>query len=158
MRRIVTTLAAVGAAALFPTLAIGQMNTGGSGGARSMTVPFETVVSVQHEDNQIVVRNAGGEQRTIMLTVLTEIERQGLPGTTLRIGEINVGDRIVARGVSRSDGFTAQRIEVLDGGGVAAAPPPGTLSPGANPASPPGSVRPPAGSLGFSGTGGGAPF
>jgi hypothetical protein len=157
MRRIVTTLAAIGAA-LFPSLAIGQMNT---------TEPFETVVTVQHEDNQIVVRNAAGEQRTIMLTVLTEIERQGLPGTTLRIDEINAGDRIVAQGISRSDGFTAQHIEVLDGGGVAASPPgmrpsANPANPpvglGANPASPPGSVRPGGSSLGFDGTGGGAPF
>lgn len=151
MRRIVTTLAAMGTA-LFPSLAIGQLNTG-------TTVPFETVVAVQHEDNEIVVRNAAGEQRTIMLTMLTEIERQGLPGT-LRIDEINAGDRIVAQGLTRSDGFTAQHIEVLGGGGVAASPPdtsrpnPANAPSGLDGTSPPGSVQP-ASSLGFSG---GAPF
>jgi hypothetical protein len=150
MRRLfASTFVAVGTAALLATVAGAQMNSGagtgtrtGSGTSRDAGTAagsFDTVVSVDPTANRIVVENATGEQRTITLDKSTGIERragQGATGQTMRIAQLSPGDRIIVSGSSRAGGFQAQRIEVLPGGMNA----PGM--PGANPASPPGVMRP----------------
>ena len=143
MRRIACSLAVATVAALLAPGAFAQMN---AGAARTLAEPFETVVSVSPDVSRIVVQDAAGQQRTVLLNDATGIVRQGRSGTSatpIRIGEIAAGDRIVVSGSSRQGGFTAQRIQVFQAGDVGA-PPPGVVTPpgGANPASPPGSVRP----------------
>jgi len=146
MRRLFASIfVAAGAAALLATGAVAQMNSG-TGTGPGTTVrdigtaagSFDTVVSVDPTANRLVVENATGEQRTIRLDDTTGIQRRSAPGTTpttLRIAQLTPGDRIIVSGSSRAGGFTAQRIEVLPSG------PPG-MTPHANPASPPGVMRP----------------
>jgi hypothetical protein len=151
MRRLLaSTFVAAGAAALLATGAVAQMNSGtraGSGMIHDQTgtvaKPFETITSIDPTANRIVVRNAAGVQRVVVLDSATGIERQGPVGasaTPMRVSELAVGDRIVVVGSGRQGGFTAQRIEVLPGGAVGA--PPSGMTPNANPAGPPGTMRP----------------
>jgi len=147
---LASTSVAAGAAALLATGAAAQMNSGngaGSGTIHDQTGAvakrFETIMSIDPAANRIVVRNAAGVQRVIVLDSATGIERQEAVGTSptpMRVGELAVGDRIVVVGTGRQGGFTARRIEVLPGGAVSA--PPSGVVPGANPVSPPGSTRP----------------
>ena len=146
MRRLLaSTVVAAGAAALLATGAVAQMNSGTRTGTTirdtgTAAGSFDTVVSVDPTANRLVVENATGEQRTIALDTSTGILRRGAPGataTTMRIAQLTPGDRIIVTGSSRAGAFTAQRIEVLPGGMNA----PG-VTPNANPASPPGTMRP----------------
>lgn len=144
MQRI-TSLAAAAAATLLASAALAQM----TGVADAQ---FETIVSVSPDGSAAVLQDAAGQQRTIVLDPGTSITRQGRPGTsatTIRLGDIGVGDRILVEGAARQGGFTAQRIQVF-GPGVVSAPPPGVVSPGvspggANPASPPSGTGAPGG-------------
>jgi len=132
MQRIAS-LAAAAVATLFASAALAQM----TGVADAQ---FETIVSVSPDGSAAVLQDAAGQQRTIMLDQSTTITRQGRPGTsatTIRLGDIGVGDRLVVEGAARQGGFNAQRIQVF-GPGVVSAPPPGVVTPpGANPAQPP---------------------
>ena len=132
MQRIAS-LTAAAAATLLASAALAQM----TGVADAQ---FETIVSVSPDGSAAVLQDAAGQQRTIVLDQGTSITRQGRPGTsatTIRLGDIGVGDRILVEGAVRQGGFTAERIQVF-GPGVVSAPPPGVVTPaGANPAQPP---------------------
>jgi hypothetical protein len=146
MKQVVSSLVALLLAALLASAAFAQMTSGG-------IVPdsqFETIVAVSPDASAMIVQNAAGQQRTVLLNTGTSIERQGRPGTTatqIRVGEIGVGDRILVTGAARQGGFTAQRVQVF-GPGVVSAPPPGVVAPpgSANPASPPAGTGAPDGS------------
>jgi hypothetical protein len=151
MHRILSCVAAAGALLLASDA--GAQIQPGAGGTRSDTgviaEPFETVVRVDRNPNQVVVRDAAGQQRTIFLDDTTALERQGRAGSNgipIRMRDLMVGDRIVVGGSTGTRGFTAQRIRVLSPGGVGAppagtAPPPESTSNPADP-DPPGTTRP----------------
>ncbi|HEX5064860.1 MAG TPA: hypothetical protein VFY49_01985 [Myxococcota bacterium] len=145
MQRIASSLAAVCAAALLAPAAFAQM----TGGGVVSDSQFETIVSVSPDASAMIVQDAAGQQRTVILGPGTSIERQGRPGTAatqIRVGEIGVGDRILVTGAPRQGGFTAQRVQVFPPG-VVTTPPAGVVTPPvgspANPASPPGGVGAP---------------
>jgi hypothetical protein len=137
MKRISAFLAASGAAALLAPAALAQVNTGVA------DAQFETIVSVSPDARSMVVQNAAGQQRTILLSTGTTVTRPGRPGTTattIGIGDIGAGDRIVIEGAARQGGFNAQRIQVFAPGTVVA-PPAGVVSPGVSPGvTPPGAT------------------
>ena len=115
------------------------------GAARTLAQPFKTIMSISPDVSRIVMQDhrPAKDHPAGRATALVPAEGRGASATPIRIGEIAAGDRIVVSGSSRQGGFTAQRIQVFQAGDVGA-PPPGVVTPpgGANPASPPGSVRP----------------
>jgi hypothetical protein len=141
MKRFLCSAAAACLAAFLGSGALAQMHTGSPGVADTQ---FETIVSVSPDAHQMVVRNAAGQQRTILLDSATSITRQGRPGTAataIRAGDIGPGDRIVIDGATRQGGFTAQRIQVFGAASGVGGSTPGVSAPGsANPASPPGNT------------------
>jgi hypothetical protein len=140
MKQVVSSMAAAALATLLASAAFAQMTSGGV----VSDAQFETIVAVSPDASAMIVQDAAGQQRTILLNTGTSIERQGRPGTTatqIRVGEIGVGDRILITGAPRQGGFTAQRVQVFPPG-VVTTPPAGVVTPPvgspANPASPPG--------------------
>jgi hypothetical protein len=126
MRRILFLLTAT----LLAGAADAQMNTT----TTRTTDPSVTVVEVNPARNEILVRDSMGRQSTLRLNNATRFERQGLagaPATAMRGDDIVVGDRILATDPAQRGGFTP-RIQVLPPGAVGA---PGSVRPGANPAS-----------------------
>ena len=156
MNRILSAWTVASGAALLASGAFAQMNTPPRPQTTVTGIPFETVIGVQPDTNQIVVENAAGERRTIRLNDATMIERQGaIGGGPPRIGDIAAGDRVIVSDPAERGGFTP-RIELLGPADVGAgppaarppaanpaAPPSGVTTPGvSNPASPPGATRP----------------
>jgi hypothetical protein len=134
MRSLAILIAASG----FAAGAAAQMNTGATAD------PSVTVIDVSRAQNRIVVQDAAGQQRTLLLNDQTRFERQGAPGTpgtAMRIDDVVVGDRLLV-GDPTQRGFT-RRVQVLPPGAVSAPGQPGTVRPGANPAAPPTGVNRP---------------
>src|SRR5262245_31719123 len=145
MKRIASSWAAVCVAALLASAASAQMTSGGVVSGSQ----FETIVAVSPDARAMIVQNAAGQQRTVMLGPGASIERQGRPGTMatqMRVDEIGIGDRILVTGAPRQGGFAAQRVQVFPPG-VVTTPPAGVVTPPAgspaNPASPPGGTGAP---------------
>jgi hypothetical protein len=152
MQRIASLVAAA-AATLLASAALAQMT-------RSVNdAQFETIVSVSPDASAMIVQDAAGQQRTILLNQGTSITREGRPGTTattIRVGDIGVGDRILIDGAARQGGFTANRVQVF-GPGVTGTPPAGVVTPGSSPGGTPGVSAPGTANPAAPPTGTGAP-
>jgi hypothetical protein len=134
MQRISTSLvAACVAAALLVMAALARADdaAGSKAGRDDSNPPTQTlsVVSVQPDAMQIVGRGTNGEQKTVLLSPSTAIERHG-PGPggeaargPMKLGDIAPGDRILVGGEQKGDVVAAKRIQVIGPADVGAGSP-----------------------------------
>jgi hypothetical protein len=130
MQRISTSLATacVAAALAIAALARADDAAGSKVGRDDSNPPTQTlrVVSVQPDVMQIVGRDTNGEQKTVLLSPSTAIERHG-PGPggeaargAMKLGDIAPGDRILVGGEQKGDIVAAKRIQVIGPASVGA--------------------------------------